>query len=132
MQARAIFEAAIEAGKALHAGSTPRSWCRWSPPRPSSTWSRSASPPAARAVEKERETSVDYSVGTMIELPRACLMAGEIAESAEFFSFGTNDLTQTTFGLSRDDAGALPERVRRQGDHPGRPLRHPRPTASAN
>ena len=49
--------------------------------------------------------SVDYLVGTMIELPRAALLAGEIAASAEFFSFGTNDLTQTTMGLSRDDAG---------------------------
>jgi pyruvate, orthophosphate dikinase len=48
---------------------------------------------------------VAYSVGTMVELPRACLVAGEIGESADFFSFGTNDLTQTTFGLSRDDAG---------------------------
>ena len=47
------------------------------------------------------------SIGTMIELPRAALRAGEIAELAEFFSFGTNDLTQTTFGLSRDDAGAF-------------------------
>ena len=45
-----------------------------------------------------------YLVGTMIELPRACLCAGEIAETAEFFSFGTNDLTQTTFGISRDDS----------------------------
>jgi pyruvate,orthophosphate dikinase len=48
---------------------------------------------------------LDYSIGTMIELPRAALTAGEIAQRAEFFSFGTNDLTQTTFGLSRDDAG---------------------------
>jgi pyruvate,orthophosphate dikinase len=48
---------------------------------------------------------VAYSVGTMVELPRACLMAGEIGQAADFFSFGTNDLTQTTFGLSRDDAG---------------------------
>ena len=48
---------------------------------------------------------IEYLVGTMIELPRACLQAGEIAETAEFFSFGTNDLTQTTLGLSRDDAG---------------------------
>ena len=48
---------------------------------------------------------VDYLVGTMIELPRAALMAGEIAEVGEFFSFGTNDLTQTTLGVSRDDAG---------------------------
>ena len=48
---------------------------------------------------------LDYLVGTMIELPRAALMAGEIAEEATFFSFGTNDLTQTTLGVSRDDAG---------------------------
>src|SRR6202008_2513434 len=47
---------------------------------------------------------LEYLIGTMIELPRAALRAGEIAESAEFFSFGTNDLTQTTFGISRDDA----------------------------
>ena len=54
----------------------------------------------------------DYVVGTMIELPRAALRAGDIAEHAEFFSFGTNDLTQTTFGLSRDDAGRfLPDYV---------------------
>ena len=53
-----------------------------------------------------------YVVGTMIELPRAALRAGDIAEQAEFFSFGTNDLTQTTFGLSRDDAGKfLPDYV---------------------
>jgi pyruvate, orthophosphate dikinase len=53
----------------------------------------------------ERGARIEYLVGTMIELPRAALMAGEIAESAEFFSFGTNDLTQTTIGISRDDAG---------------------------
>src|SRR3954469_17819659 len=57
---------------------------------------------------------LEYTVGTMIELPRAALTAGEIAEHAEFFSFGTNDLTQTTFGLSRDDAGRfLPSYVER-------------------
>lgn len=60
----------------------------------------------------EAGVKLDYKVGTMIELPRAALCAGEIAEEAEFFSFGTNDLTQTTLGLSRDDAGAfLPEYV---------------------
>ncbi len=58
----------------------------------------------AEAVARETGTVVPYSVGTMIELPRAALMAGEIARSAAFFSFGTNDLTQTTFGISRDDA----------------------------
>ena len=55
-------------------------------------------------VEKQTGTKLQYMVGTMIELPRAALMAGEIAKEAEFFSFGTNDLTQTTFGLSRDDS----------------------------
>jgi pyruvate,orthophosphate dikinase len=59
----------------------------------------------AQAVFEEQDRKVDYLVGTMIELPRACLTAGDIAETAEFFSFGTNDLTQTTLGLSRDDAG---------------------------
>ncbi|NCN95800.1 MAG: pyruvate, phosphate dikinase, partial [Bdellovibrionales bacterium] len=63
-------------------------------------------------VFSETGTKVDYKVGTMIELPRAAIMAGEIAKDAQFFSFGTNDLTQTTFGLSRDDAGKfLPEYV---------------------
>jgi pyruvate,orthophosphate dikinase len=56
-------------------------------------------------VFEERGDSIDYMVGTMIEIPRAALMADKIAESAEFFSFGTNDLTQMTFGYSRDDAG---------------------------
>ncbi|MEX2372396.1 MAG: putative PEP-binding protein, partial [Dehalococcoidia bacterium] len=62
------------------------------------------------------ETGVDlaYTVGTMIELPRACVVADRIAQHADFFSFGTNDLTQTTFGLSRDDAGRfLPSYIKR-------------------
>ena len=54
---------------------------------------------------EEKGAKVDYLSGTMIELPRAALMAGEIAEEARFFSFGTNDLTQTALGVSRDDAG---------------------------
>jgi len=60
--------------------------------------------PVAEAVQKERGVRVPYKFGTMIEIPRAALTAGEIASEAEFFSFGTNDLTQTTFGYSRDDA----------------------------
>ena len=59
----------------------------------------------AREVEKENKIKVDYLVGTMIELPRAAIKAKDIAKHAEFFSFGTNDLTQTTFGISRDDSG---------------------------
>ncbi len=58
----------------------------------------------ANAVQKEKGVEVDFKFGTMIEVPRACLTAGEIAQIAEFFSFGTNDLTQTTYGISRDDA----------------------------
>jgi pyruvate,orthophosphate dikinase len=58
----------------------------------------------AEQVIEERGVQVEYTVGTMIELPRACIVADSIAEHADFFSFGTNDLTQTTFGLSRDDA----------------------------
>src|SRR5690606_33987700 len=58
-----------------------------------------------KTVCAEKKAKLDFLVGTMIELPRAALMAGEIAEEAEFFSFGTNDLTQTTLGLSRDDSG---------------------------
>jgi len=61
----------------------------------------------ASEVFKKKGVEVDYLVGTMIELPAAALSAGEIAREAEFFSFGTNDLTQTTFGLSRDDCGKI-------------------------
>ena len=66
-------------------------------------------------VARASGVNVPYMVGTMIELPRAALRAGEIAESAEFFSFGTNDLTQTCFGLSRDDAGSFLNEYQRQG-----------------
>jgi pyruvate,orthophosphate dikinase len=61
----------------------------------------------AEEVAKETGEQVVYQVGTMIELPRACLKADQIAETAEFFSFGTNDLTQTALGISRDDAAAF-------------------------
>ena len=59
----------------------------------------------ANKVQKENKNKIDYLVGTMIELPRAALKAKDIAKHADFFSFGTNDLTQTTFGISRDDSG---------------------------
>ena len=69
----------------------------------------------ARQVTGEHGMKIEYAVGTMIELPRAALTAGKIAEHADFFSFGTNDLTQTTFGLSRDDSGRfLPAYVDRK------------------
>jgi pyruvate,orthophosphate dikinase len=69
---------------------------------------------SAEAVFEQFAARIPYLVGTMIELPRAALMSGDIARSAEFFSFGTNDLTQTTLGVSRDDAGFIPMYVERE------------------
>src|SRR5512144_1487674 len=59
----------------------------------------------AKEVMEEKGRTIEYMVGTMVELPRAAIRAADLAETAEFFSFGTNDLTQTTFGISRDDSG---------------------------
>ena len=73
-------------------------------------------------VFKEKNHTVKYKMGTMLELPRACIMAGEIAKEAEFFSFGTNDLTQTTFGLSRDDAGKFLPSYTSRGIYPKDPF----------
>jgi pyruvate, orthophosphate dikinase len=73
-------------------------------------------------VFKEKNHTVKYKMGTMLELPRACIMAGEIAREAEFFSFGTNDLTQTTFGLSRDDAGKFLPSYTARGIYPKDPF----------
>ena len=69
----------------------------------------------AKEVMAEQGIDLPYMVGTMIELPRACLIADQIAEQAEFFSFGTNDLTQTAYGFSRDDAGTFLDIYQRQG-----------------
>src|SRR3546814_9987742 len=71
----------------------------------------------AKEVCAEAGVEISHLVGTMIELPRACLRAGEIAEAAEFFSFGTNDLTQTAYGLSRDDAARFLQVYERSEEH---------------
>ena len=76
----------------------------------------------AETVQKETKTKFDYLVGTMIELPRACATADEIAKEAQFFSFGTNDLTQTTFGFSRDDIGSFLPDYLEQNIFPGDPF----------
>ncbi|MED5360076.1 MAG: putative PEP-binding protein, partial [Pseudomonadota bacterium] len=73
-------------------------------------------------VEAEKGPKPEYITGTMIELPRAALRAGEIAETAEFFSFGTNDLTQTVYGLSRDDAASFIPTYERAGILPNDPF----------
>lgn len=107
MQARAIFEAAIEAGKATGNPAKVEVMIPLVGIRKELDLLKAVVDRVAGEVEVDLGQKPEYSVGTMIELPRAALRAAEIAESAEFFSFGTNDLTQTAFGLSRDDAAAF-------------------------
>jgi pyruvate,orthophosphate dikinase len=104
MQARAIFEAALEAAKPGGEAVIPEVMIPLVATLAEFVYLKAVIARAAEAVMRERKAKFTYLVGTMIELPRAALRAGEIAREAEFFSFGTNDLTQTTFGISRDDA----------------------------
>lgn len=107
MQARAILEAAVEAQIATGAAVVPEIMVPLIVTRTEFDLVKARIDAMAEAVFREKGVSVEYQVGTMIELPRACLLAGEIAETAEFFSFGTNDLTQTALGISRDDAATF-------------------------
>ncbi|WP_417671776.1 pyruvate, phosphate dikinase [Roseibium sp.] len=107
MQARAIFEAAVEAGKASGDHVVPEIMVPLVGLKGELDLVRASIEKTAEAVQKEAGVELDYQIGTMVELPRAALQAAEIAKSAEFFSFGTNDLTQTTFGISRDDAASF-------------------------
>ncbi|KAB0264474.1 pyruvate, phosphate dikinase [Microvirga brassicacearum] len=107
MQARAIFEAAVEAGRASGEPVVPEIMVPLVMTKAELDLVRARIDAMAAAVAKETGVTVEYQVGTMIELPRAALRAGDIAESAEFFSFGTNDLTQTALGISRDDAASF-------------------------
>jgi pyruvate,orthophosphate dikinase len=107
MQARAIFEAAIEAARKTGHPVAPEVMIPLVSIRKEYDILKERIDKVARDVFAEKGESVKYQLGTMIELPRACLRAGEIAETAEFFSFGTNDLTQTAFGISRDDAASF-------------------------
>lgn len=107
MQARAIFEAAVEAAKTTGAPVVPEIMVPLVGLKGELDHVRNSIEAMAEAVAKETGRELTYQIGTMVELPRAALKAAEIAESAEFFSFGTNDLTQTTFGISRDDAASF-------------------------
>jgi pyruvate,orthophosphate dikinase len=107
MQARAIFEAAVEAARRTGEPVVPEVMVPLIATKAELDLVKARIDAMAKAVEQEQNVKVEYDVGTMIELPRACLVAGEIAETAEFFSFGTNDLTQTTLGISRDDAASF-------------------------
>jgi pyruvate, orthophosphate dikinase len=104
MQARAVFEAVAEVQKSTGTPPIPEIMVPLVASRMELDLVRARIDATAIAVEKETGVLLAYRVGTMIELPRAALKAGDIAKSAEFFSFGTNDLTQTTFGISRDDS----------------------------
>ncbi|MFY9699434.1 MAG: pyruvate, phosphate dikinase, partial [Rhodoplanes sp.] len=107
MQARAIFEAAVVAGKKTSKPVVPEVMIPLVATKAEFDLVKARIDAVAKQIMDETRTKIDYQVGTMIELPRAALQAGVIAEGAEFFSFGTNDLTQTTFGISRDDAATF-------------------------
>jgi pyruvate, orthophosphate dikinase len=105
MQARAIIEAALEVSKTLGEVIIPEIMVPLVGTRKELAILRELICKVADEIIKNSGTNLNYMVGTMIELPRAALQAAEIAHEAEFFSFGTNDLTQTTYGISRDDSG---------------------------
>ncbi|MDB5589942.1 pyruvate, phosphate dikinase [Enterovirga sp.] len=107
MQARAIFEAAVEVGRATGEPVHPEVMVPLVMTRAELDIIKERIDAMAKVVAEQTGVTPEYQVGTMIELPRAVLRAGEIAETAEFFSFGTNDLTQTVLGISRDDAGTF-------------------------
>jgi pyruvate,orthophosphate dikinase len=114
MQVRAIFEAACQIGKTGTAPE-PEVMHPLVAKREEMKFLRELTDRTAEAVMAEQGVRIAYKVGTMIELPRAALRADELAQSAEFFSFGTNDLTQTTFGISRDDSGRFLDAYIRRG-----------------
>jgi pyruvate,orthophosphate dikinase len=107
MQARAIFEAAVEAARKTGAPVVPEVMVPLIATKMEFDLIKARIDAMAEAVANETKYKLAYQTGTMIELPRAALRASEIAETAEFFSFGTNDLTQTAFGISRDDAASF-------------------------
>jgi pyruvate,orthophosphate dikinase len=115
MQARAIFEAAVEVHRKHGKTAEIEVMIPLVASRKELDLMKEVIDRVALEVGKLNGTTLDYKVGTMIELPRAALRADEIAQTAEFFSFGTNDLTQTTFGLSRDDSASFLELYQRRG-----------------
>jgi pyruvate,orthophosphate dikinase len=114
MQARAIFEAAHEVTQAGQTVMPEIMIPLVMNPKELATLKREIDAVAEEIAAKHGKT-IAYQIGTMIELPRAALRAGDIAQDAEFFSFGTNDLTQTTLGISRDDAASFLEPYKRRG-----------------
>jgi pyruvate,orthophosphate dikinase len=122
MQARAIFEAAVEAARRTGTPVMAEVMVPLIVSKIEFDLIKARIDAMAEAVALETRHKLNYQVGTMIELPRAALLAGEIAETAEFFSFGTNDLTQTTYGISRDDAASFLGIYTQRGILPGDPF----------
>ena len=115
MQARAIFEAVAEVQKKHGKTVVPEIMIPLVATKKELDLMKAVVDQVAEEVGQVSGEKLEYLVGTMIELPRAALRAGDIAESADFFSFGTNDLTQTTFGLSRDDSASFLEKYQQRG-----------------
>jgi pyruvate,orthophosphate dikinase len=115
MQARAIFEAAVEAGRKTGNPVVPEIMVPLVGLKKELDFVKARIDAVAKSVMGETGATVEYLTGTMIELPRAAIRAHVIAEAAEFFSFGTNDLTPTTFGISRDDAASFLDIYRQKG-----------------
>ena len=105
MQTRALMEAAIEASEEMGIEIVPEIMIPLVGERKELKFVKDVVVEVAEEVKREKNSDIKYHIGTMIEIPRAAILADEIAKEAEFFSFGTNDLTQMTFGFSRDDAG---------------------------
>jgi pyruvate,orthophosphate dikinase len=122
MQAQAIFEAAIEVSGETGRTVVPEIMIPLVGTKKELDLMKASIDKVAAEVFKAKATHLEYKVGTMIELPRAALVADEIAKTAEFFSFGTNDLTQTTFGMSRDDSGPFLEVYRAKGIYENDPF----------
>ena len=122
MQVRAIFEAALHVAAEQGAAVVPEIMIPLVATRKELEILRALVDRVAAEVFAERGATLEYQVGTMIELPRAALMAHEIAHEAKVFSFGTNDLTQTTLGVSRDDAARFLNPYVEQGIYPRDPF----------
>ena len=122
MQTRAIMEAAIEVKKEDGYNIVPEIMIPLIGMKEELDYVENVVRETAEKIKAEKGSDIDYKVGTMMEIPRATLIADEIAERAEFFSFGTNDLTQMTYGFSRDDAGKFIGEYKEKGILPNDPF----------
>ncbi len=124
MQTRAVLEAAIEVNEENNLNIVPEIMIPLVGDKKEFEVVKKIVIEVAEKVKKEKNVDINYHIGTMIEIPRAALLADQIAEEAEFFSFGTNDLTQMTFGFSRDDAGKFLQDYYRSKIYEADPFAH--------